>query len=394
MRSNNTITAPVAERRKSIQTESGESAVVQAPNPPIDEDQQFELSRPSRIPSMKDLRSNNLFKNGSSSTTACRRSRRGRASIPPTTSATIDNTSNRTVDESELSTYSNESDPAFVPSRYQMLKTTASSELLSNGNRKATRSNTTSLHTELCSQKRRANTKELSWLADDAVYLARDPLLKLPRMDHAYIGLNNKLNNPNKYSQPQRAVQHHPVLINHIINGTDTPLIRRYYQDMPHDRHIPLAGVSRDWALERKLINSDVKHAREFPIPKLVPYAHFDPFKIHVPNHANMFTLSQEEVFNARPAVKLLIPDHIKAILVDDWENVTKNQQLVPLPAAHPVNKILKDYLDLEIAKRQPGSAEADILEEVVAGLKEYFEKCLGRILLYRYALATLIELN
>jgi len=79
-----------------------------------------------------------------------------------------------------------------------------------------------------------------------------------------------------------------------------------------------------------------------------------------------------------------MIPDHIKAILVDDWENVTKNQQLVPLPHHHPVNTIMDDYLEFEKPKRQQGSAQADILEEVVAGLKEYFEKCLGRILLYR----------
>lgn len=78
------------------------------------------------------------------------------------------------------------------------------------------------------------------------------------------------------------------------------------------------------------------------------------------------------------------MPDHIKAMLVDDWENVTKNQQLVPLPSAHPVAEILDKYLAYEKKKRQPDSAQADILEEVVAGLKEYFEKCLGRILLYR----------
>ena len=96
------------------------------------------------------------------------------------------------------------------------------------------------------------------------------------------------------------------------------------------------------------------------------------------------FDLQQEDSFLARPSVKLVIPDHIKAILVDDWENVTKNQQLVPLPCKHSVNSILKDYVENERPKRQPGSAQADILEEVVAGLNLYFEKCLGRILLYR----------
>ena len=96
------------------------------------------------------------------------------------------------------------------------------------------------------------------------------------------------------------------------------------------------------------------------------------------------FNYVQEDSFLARPSVKVVIPDHIKAILVDDWENVTKNQQLVPLPAKHPVNSILKDYVEHERPRRQAGSAQADILEEVVAGLNLYFDKCLGRILLYR----------
>jgi mortality factor 4-like protein 1 len=91
----------------------------------------------------------------------------------------------------------------------------------------------------------------------------------------------------------------------------------------------------------------------------------------------------QEDAFQSKPMIKLPVPDSIKAILVDDWENVTKNQQLVPLPSRHPVNEILNDYLEFEKAKRVPGP-DCAILEEVIAGLKEYFDKCLGRILLYR----------
>ena len=93
----------------------------------------------------------------------------------------------------------------------------------------------------------------------------------------------------------------------------------------------------------------------------------------------------QEEAFHSRPAVRLPIPDHLKALLVDDWENVTKNLSLVPLPSAHPVNEILTAYLEEEKLKRRPGSAEWDLVEEVVAGLKEYFDQTLGRILLYRF---------
>ncbi|KAK2053522.1 MRG-domain-containing protein [Colletotrichum caudatum] len=92
-----------------------------------------------------------------------------------------------------------------------------------------------------------------------------------------------------------------------------------------------------------------------------------------------------EDGFHARPSIKLPIPDHIKAMLVDDWENITKNNQLVPLPHPHPVDEILNDYLNYERPNREDGSANMDILEEVVAGLREYFEKSLSRILLYRF---------
>ncbi|KAL0940353.1 uncharacterized protein CTRU02_203116 [Colletotrichum truncatum] len=92
-----------------------------------------------------------------------------------------------------------------------------------------------------------------------------------------------------------------------------------------------------------------------------------------------------EDGFHARPSIKLPIPDHIKAMLVDDWENITKNNQLVPLPHPHPVDEILNDYLAYERPNRDDGSANMDILEEVVAGLREYFEKSLSRILLYRF---------
>lgn len=83
--------------------------------------------------------------------------------------------------------------------------------------------------------------------------------------------------------------------------------------------------------------------------------------------------------------INLPVPDHVQAMLVDDWENITKNNQLVPLPHAKPVTKILEDYLVYERPHRgEEGSAAMDILDEVIAGFREYFEKALSRILLYR----------
>jgi mortality factor 4-like protein 1 len=58
--------------------------------------------------------------------------------------------------------------------------------------------------------------------------------------------------------------------------------------------------------------------------------------------------------------------------------------QVVALPAVAPVNKLLQMYVDDEKPKRT-NAAELDVLEEVVAGLKEYFEKGIGKILLYAH---------
>ncbi|POS78433.1 histone acetylase complex subunit [Diaporthe helianthi] len=94
---------------------------------------------------------------------------------------------------------------------------------------------------------------------------------------------------------------------------------------------------------------------------------------------------SQEESFHARPSIKLVMTDVLKGILVDDWEHVTKDSQLVPLPHEQPVVKILNDYLEDEMPKREEDSAQMDILKETMAGLREYFDRALGRILLYRF---------
>lgn len=92
----------------------------------------------------------------------------------------------------------------------------------------------------------------------------------------------------------------------------------------------------------------------------------------------------QEDTFLQRPSIKIPIPDSLATYLVDDWEAVTKNHQLVPLPHPKPVNTVLNDYLVYERSQRQEGSAALDILDETIAGLREYFDKCLGRVLLYR----------
>lgn len=96
-------------------------------------------------------------------------------------------------------------------------------------------------------------------------------------------------------------------------------------------------------------------------------------------------TAKQEESFVNRPAVRLFMPDHLKSILVDDWEKVTKDSKLAAVPSPAPITKFLNEYYAFESNNRRPGSPEADMLEEFIAGIKEYFNQALGRMLLYRF---------
>lgn len=88
---------------------------------------------------------------------------------------------------------------------------------------------------------------------------------------------------------------------------------------------------------------------------------------------------------SSRPVLQLHVPDMLKARLVDDWEWITKDQRLVPIPReGASVAQILQDYR-LSVPMKRPGSAEADLFEECMSGLLTYFDKCLGTILLYRF---------
>ncbi|GAA5956087.1 hypothetical protein JCM8115_004409 [Rhodotorula mucilaginosa] len=89
-----------------------------------------------------------------------------------------------------------------------------------------------------------------------------------------------------------------------------------------------------------------------------------------------------EEEYLKRPEVKISIPDNLKVQLVDDWEAITKNQQLVPLPRVPNVEVILDEWL---IYLQNEEEEKKRIAAEVAAGLGLYFNKALGNNLLYRF---------
>ncbi|KAJ1978648.1 Esa1p-associated factor [Dimargaris verticillata] len=98
----------------------------------------------------------------------------------------------------------------------------------------------------------------------------------------------------------------------------------------------------------------------------------------------------KDDDYIKRPEIRIPIPNALKSLLVDDWEHITKDQQLVPLPRNPSVADILGQYKRSKLAsqtkkKRGHDRYHEDILDEVLEGLRLYFDKALGNILLYRF---------
>ncbi|CAH7689266.1 MRG-domain-containing protein [Phakopsora pachyrhizi] len=83
-----------------------------------------------------------------------------------------------------------------------------------------------------------------------------------------------------------------------------------------------------------------------------------------------------------RPSIKIIIPEPLKLQLVDDWEAVTRKNQVVSLPR-NPNVKTLFDEYEAYAIKPSTSLQEKNLMKEVLCGLKVYFDKSLGHSLLY-----------
>ncbi|KAN0065926.1 Esa1p-associated factor [Thecaphora frezii] len=102
--------------------------------------------------------------------------------------------------------------------------------------------------------------------------------------------------------------------------------------------------------------------------------------------------VDHDEEYVKRPEIKIPIPDLLKVQLVDDWENVTKHEMLVKLPRKPTVNDILQDYKTHYLTHKKDSKKSPQVLDEVLKGLKLYFDRSLGQNLLYRLERAQLAK--
>ncbi|XP_032214675.1 LOW QUALITY PROTEIN: mortality factor 4-like protein 2 [Mustela erminea] len=95
-------------------------------------------------------------------------------------------------------------------------------------------------------------------------------------------------------------------------------------------------------------------------------------------------TVESEEAFKSRMEVKVKIPEELKPWLLEDGDFVTRQKQLFQLPAKKNVDAILEEHAN---CKKSWGNVDSQeyAVNEVVAGIKEYFNVMLGTQLLYKF---------
>ncbi|XP_031228743.1 mortality factor 4-like protein 2 [Mastomys coucha] len=93
-------------------------------------------------------------------------------------------------------------------------------------------------------------------------------------------------------------------------------------------------------------------------------------------------TVAQQK--GIKTGVELKVPDVLKSLLFEDWDLVNKQKQLFQLPAEKNVDNILAEYGTFVKSQGLAGNREYSV-DEVVFGLREYFNKILNTKLLCQF---------
>ncbi|XP_039730530.1 mortality factor 4-like protein 2 [Pteropus medius] len=95
-------------------------------------------------------------------------------------------------------------------------------------------------------------------------------------------------------------------------------------------------------------------------------------------------TVENKEALNNSVEVKVNIPDELKPWLVEDSDLVTRKKQLFQLPAKKNIDAILEEYANYKKSQANVDNMKYAV-DDVVAGIKEYFNVLLGTQLLYKF---------
>eukprot|EP01113_Clastostelium_recurvatum_P034526 TRINITY_DN4693_c0_g1_i3.p1 TRINITY_DN4693_c0_g1~~TRINITY_DN4693_c0_g1_i3.p1 ORF type:complete len:349 (+),score=65.25 TRINITY_DN4693_c0_g1_i3:238-1284(+) len=113
------------------------------------------------------------------------------------------------------------------------------------------------------------------------------------------------------------------------------------------------------------------------PLPSLPsPQISLIPSSSQLPSSS---TTNSSASASSSTYVELILPLALKRKLVDDWEQITQERSLVPLPRTPCVAEIIRSF------QQSRGDPSPLPFDPVLASIVAYFDKALGSILLYRF---------
>jgi mortality factor 4-like protein 1 len=83
----------------------------------------------------------------------------------------------------------------------------------------------------------------------------------------------------------------------------------------------------------------------------------------------------------AKKEITIPIPSNLRRFLALDWEKISHENMLLPLPRSPDVSTILDEYLKSKSSRKNPSSDK--VYKKLVQGLRTYFDRTLPQRLLY-----------
>eukprot|EP00308_Calcidiscus_leptoporus_P024889 CAMPEP_0119375646 /NCGR_PEP_ID=MMETSP1334-20130426/36527_1 /TAXON_ID=127549 /ORGANISM="Calcidiscus leptoporus, Strain RCC1130" /LENGTH=332 /DNA_ID=CAMNT_0007394011 /DNA_START=26 /DNA_END=1021 /DNA_ORIENTATION=- len=77
----------------------------------------------------------------------------------------------------------------------------------------------------------------------------------------------------------------------------------------------------------------------------------------------------------------LRLPQAMKLRLIDDWERISRERKLVPLPRDQTIATLLDDF----VATKAKRTSHERLYTEVCDGMRSFFNQALPQVLLYKY---------
>ncbi|CAH8336823.1 unnamed protein product [Eruca vesicaria subsp. sativa] len=187
------------------------------------------------------------------------------------------------------------------------------------------------------------------------------------------------------------------VLANHKGRFYEAKVLEIAYKDNEWNYYVHYPGWNKSWDewighdcvlkhteenIEKLGIKQEVKSAMAWKVSKMKPRCpSVARGRKRKQDSVDAVVSSTEE--NMVPTDNLLtlnIPKALRKQLTDDCEFVTQMQKLVELPRSPNVDEILKNYADCKLKKH---GRVSDSVEEILKGLRCYFDKALPVKLLY-----------